>query len=235
MRSELDRIDEELVALLGRRFQMIRDVAEHKRVTGIAVMQPARVGEVFATRIRRAREAGLDPKLVERLWTTIITHACQVENAVGGIEGGELLFQGVCLDHAHVEVGDLDAACDLICSRLSFQRLGGTGRGAGGRRSAILRGGDVSLLVSERTPGPAEDRHPARIAIQVHRLAPTVAELRRRGNAVLVAPDTGNGIRVASVDLGRPVFLTVSYVERAPGASPQPSDLDCDAAADASP
>ena len=61
--------------------------------------------------MRRAGDAGLDPKLVERLWTTIITHACQIENAVGGIEGGELTFQGVSLDHARVEVDDLDAAC----------------------------------------------------------------------------------------------------------------------------
>jgi len=137
LRAELDGIDADLLKLLGRRYRTIREVAEHKRQTGIAVMQPSRVQAVLATRLQRAEQAGLDPKLVERLWTTIISHACQIENDVGGIEGGELLFQGVSLDHARVEVDDLDAACEMICSRLSFDRVkqGATGGTANARRS----------------------------------------------------------------------------------------------------
>ncbi|MCZ0963999.1 chorismate mutase family protein [Paracoccus benzoatiresistens] len=226
MRAQLDRIDAELMELLGRRFRTIRKVAEHKRLTGISVMQPSRVAEVFATRLQQARKAGLDPKLVERLWTTIITHACQVENQVGGIEGGELLFQGVSLDHARIEVDDLDAACEMICTRLSFSRVKPQGTEIQGRGAAILKGGDVTLLVSERAAPSAGDAPPACLAIQVHKLAPTVAELRRRGNSVEVRPGTGSGIGMASVCLVPPAHLEVHYVERAPGASPMPQDLD---------
>jgi isochorismate pyruvate lyase len=226
MRAELDRIDADLMELLGRRFRTIRDVAEHKRLTGIAVMQPSRVEEVFATRLQRAREAGLDPKLVERLWTTIITHACQVENAVGGIEGGELLFQGVSLDHARIEVDDLDAACEMICERLSFDRVKQPAGEGNGQGVAILKGGDVTLLVSERVAGSADDTRPAHVAIQVHKLAPTVGELRRRGNSVVVKPVTGFGIRSATVYLDRPAHLEVCYVERPPDVRPMPEDLE---------
>lgn len=236
MRAELDRIDAELVALLGRRFRMIRDVAEHKRVTGIAVMQPSRVKEVLATRLARACEAGLDPKLVERLWTTIITHACQVENAVGGIEGGQLMFQGVSLDHARVEVDDVDAACEMICGRLSFERVpfdrvpfDRVPLQGGGEDAAILKGGDVILRVSRRA-GAAGNARPADIAIQVHRLAAAVAELRRRGNPVEVGPLTGSGITgsgigMATVYLDHPAHLRVRYVERGPGAVATAEDL----------
>ena len=225
MRAELDGIDAELIELLGRRFRTIRAVAEHKRLTGLAVMQPSRVQEVLATRLRRAGDAGLDPKLVERLWTTIITHACQIENAVGGIEGGELTFQGVSLDHARVEVDDLDAACAAICRRLSFERVGqGDARADPG--AAILKGGDITLLVSERAAGPEADFRPAHVAIQVHKLAPTVSELRRRGNAVEVHPEADSGVRMATVWLGAPAHLCVHYVERAPGARPVAADLD---------
>ena len=188
MRAELDRIDADLVDLLGRRYRTIRDVAEHKRLTGIAVMQPSRVEEVLATRLQRAREAELDPRLVERLWTTIITHACQVENVVGGIEGGELLFQGVSLDHGRIEVDDLDAACEMICQRLSFDRVKQRGNESKGQGAAILKGGDVTLLVSERVAPSEGNCRPAHIAIQVHKLASTVGELRRRGNSVEVQP-----------------------------------------------
>ncbi|MFO1141718.1 MAG: chorismate mutase [Amaricoccus sp.] len=225
MRAELDGIDAELIGLLGRRFRTIRAVAEHKRQTGLAVMQPSRVQEVLATRLRRAGEAGLDPKLVERLWTTIITHACQIENAVGGIEGGELMFQGVSLDHARVEVDDLDAACAAICRRLSFERLG-QDEGSDDPDAAILKGGDITLLVSERAPGQEGDVRPAHVAIQVHKLASTVNELRRRGNSVEVNPESGSGVRMATVSLGAPAHLCVHYVERAPGARPVVADLD---------
>ena len=226
LRAELDRIDADLVDLLGRRYRTIRDVAEHKRLTGIAVMQPSRVEEVLATRLQRAREAELDPRLVERLWTTIITHACQVENVVGGIEGGELLFQGVSLDHGRIEVDDLDAACKMICQRLSFDRVKQRGNESKGQGAAILKGGDVTLLVSERVAPSEGNCRPAHIAIQVHKLASTVGELRRRGNSVEVQPESGSGIRIATVSLGAPARLCVHYVERAPGAKPAPEDLD---------
>ena len=225
LRAELDRVDTELVELLGRRFRTIRDVAEHKRLTGIAVMQPSRVEAVVATRLRRAREAGLDPKLVERLWRTIITHACQVENIVAGTEGGELLFQGVSLDHGQVEVDALDAACEMICQRLSFDRVDRSGK-TRDQGSALLRGGDVTLLVSRSAPPSGGDRPPAYLAIQVHKLDPTINELRRRGNSVEVNRDSGSGVRTATVLLGAPAHLRVRYVERGPGASPLPEDLD---------
>ncbi len=226
MRAELDRIDADLLDLLGRRFRTIRNVAEHKHRTGIAVMQPSRVQAVIATRLQRADEAGLDPKLVERLWTTIITHACQVENDVGGIEGGEMLFQGVGLDHGRIEVDDLDAACEMICQRLSFDRVPPRGNESESRGAAILKGGAVTLLLSERV-APSEDKcRPAQIAIEVHGLDPTVRELRRRGNSVEVQPESGTGVRMATVSLDAPAWLRVHYVERAPGVSLTFEDLD---------
>ena len=220
MRAELDRIDSELMELLGRRFRTIREVAEHKRLTGIAVMQPSRVEEVFATRLQRAREAGLDPKLVERLWRTIITHACQVENVVGGIEGGELLFQGVSLDHARVEVDELDAACEIICARLSFDRVKQRRNERKDEGAVILKGGDVTLLVSERVAAPAGDTRPADLAIQVHKLAPTVGDLRRRGNSVELGPENGTGIQMATVYLDHPAHLKSPLRRARPGCHP---------------
>ena len=185
MRAELDRIDADLVELLGRRFRTIRDVAEHKRLTGIAVMQPSRVEEVVATRLQRAREAGLDPKLVERLWTTIITHACQVENVVGGIEGGELLFQGVSLDHGRIEVDDLDAACEMICQRLSFDRVEAAGQREQGPRCGDPEGrgchpsGIGARRSIRRELPPGSYRHPGSQAGSNGRRAQEAWQFRR--------------------------------------------------------
>lgn len=90
LRWSLDAVDAELIELLGQRFRIIRDVAMHKRETGTPVMQPARMGEVFETRMQKAREAGLDPKLVERVWTAIISHACEIESEIVAVESASL-------------------------------------------------------------------------------------------------------------------------------------------------
>ncbi|MEQ8557506.1 MAG: chorismate mutase [Henriciella sp.] len=226
LRARLDQIDSDLIELLGLRFQTIRDVAAHKHATGIAVMQPSRIGNVFETRMERAREAGLDPKLIERLWTTIITHACQIENEVGQIEGGDLLFQGVSLDHALIEVDNLKAACEMICTRLSFDLISQSGSDTPGERVAVLMGGDVSLIVRERALPAGKNCDPATVAIQVHRLAPTVSELRQRGNTVDLTPGSMSGATMAIVHLPAPANLTVRYVERSLRAGLSPADFE---------
>lgn len=214
LRSRLDLIDSELISLLGQRFDTIRDVAEYKRDTGIAVMQPTRIGEVFTTRRQRAVQAGLDPKLVERLWTTIISHACQVENDVAKTPGGELAFQGIGFDHGLIEVDDLDTACGMICSRLSFEKVDVAGGSPSEGRTAVLRGGNVTVVAKERNEPAGEAGSPAYLAIEVHSLDATTYELKRRGNKVSDIQETDAGIRIATVHLGSPVHLVVRYVER---------------------
>ena len=81
------------------------------------------------------------------------------------------------------------------------------GGDAGRPSAAILKGGDVTLLVSERAAGPEADFRPAHVAIQVHKLAPTVSELRRRGQCRRGSPRGRLGVRMATVWLGAPAHL----------------------------
>lgn len=221
-RRSLDELDRELIALLGRRFQIIRDVANLKKETGIAVMQSGRVHDVYATRMAHARKAGLNEKLVERVWAQIMSQACQTENDVGGIEGGELLFQGTGIDHALVRVQDLEGALEQLCEFASFEILTPPA-GPAGRRVAVLRGGEVTLVLEE---GWASSEAPAYLAVSVHSVEAAMGELRKRGAEPRLREDDKAGVRMASVSLGQPCWLQIAYVECPPRTTVTPSLFD---------
>jgi len=81
-RQELDTIDAQLLAALGKRFQVIRQVAEFKKQQSIPMMQPARVKAVQQSRQELGRQHGLDSDFVSQLYTLIIQEACRVEDEI---------------------------------------------------------------------------------------------------------------------------------------------------------
>jgi 4-amino-4-deoxychorismate mutase len=79
-RDEIDHIDDRIVDLLGRRLEIVRQVAEAKKVSATPVMQPERVVEVK----RRCRMRGLAQNVrgefIEQLYQLIIDEACRIED-----------------------------------------------------------------------------------------------------------------------------------------------------------
>lgn len=71
IRAEIDRLDRELLTLMGERFAYIRRMAELKREPGEAY-DAGRVDEVLAKVAAEARRQGLDPALMESLWRRLI-------------------------------------------------------------------------------------------------------------------------------------------------------------------
>ena len=81
-RQQLNSLDEEIVRLLARRFQVCRAVAHHKHEHGIPMMQPGRVTEVKERCARMASELGMDPEFARRLYGLIIDEACRMEDEI---------------------------------------------------------------------------------------------------------------------------------------------------------
>ena len=79
-RAKLDTLDAQIVALLGQRFDVIRDVAKLKAEHGIAPILPDRIEEVVSHARAKAEKAGVDPKLVEQIYRIIIDTAVQEED-----------------------------------------------------------------------------------------------------------------------------------------------------------
>jgi len=90
-RRELNELDEQLVALLGRRFAICRRVALFKQEHGIPMMQSGRVEEVKNRAAAAAGRQGVDPKFIRALYADIIDEACRLEDE---IIGGKRVSQG---------------------------------------------------------------------------------------------------------------------------------------------
>jgi 4-amino-4-deoxychorismate mutase len=78
-RQRIDDIDDRILALLGERFAVVRDVAAFKGPRGIPAVIPARVDEVKERCADQAAGRGLDPAFVRRLFGLLIEEACQLE------------------------------------------------------------------------------------------------------------------------------------------------------------
>lgn len=81
-RSRIDDLDDRIVALLGERFAVVREVAAVKEREGIATRLPERVEEVRARNAERGAQQGLDRQFVRDLYGAIIDEACRLEDAL---------------------------------------------------------------------------------------------------------------------------------------------------------
>jgi chorismate mutase len=84
LRARLDEADRGLLNSLGERVECCRQIAHVKRRTGVPMMQPHRIELVHDRAARFAREHGLEPTFVRRLYDLIIEETCRVETFVMG-------------------------------------------------------------------------------------------------------------------------------------------------------
>jgi len=83
-RKEIDDLDKELVALLVKRYQIVRQVANLKGQYDIPSVLPDRVDEVRDNAARMAQEQGLNGEFVRNLYTMMIDYACNLEDELMG-------------------------------------------------------------------------------------------------------------------------------------------------------
>jgi isochorismate pyruvate lyase len=84
LRDEIDRIDRQVVRLLGRRLRSSIDIAKIKAARELAMRSPEREAELIAETRQDAEAVGMDPQYAEELMEVILRHsrAAQAE-AVG--------------------------------------------------------------------------------------------------------------------------------------------------------
>jgi isochorismate pyruvate lyase len=80
VRSHIDDLDTQLVALLARRQVLVEAAAGFKRDER-AVRAPDRVDQVITAVRRKAEAAGLDPAVAEAVWRSMIAAFIELELA----------------------------------------------------------------------------------------------------------------------------------------------------------
>jgi hypothetical protein len=85
LRREIDRIDEQVVALLGQRLKLADDLVALKRELKLGIRDEARERAVVNRARKRAKSAGLDPTFIESMMRLVIAHMAGAERErVGG-------------------------------------------------------------------------------------------------------------------------------------------------------
>lgn len=70
-RDEIDRIDDEIVALLGRRMEVAGRIGELKQRAGMPVVQPARYNALMARRAEEGERVGLRPEFLRKVFGAV--------------------------------------------------------------------------------------------------------------------------------------------------------------------
>ena len=79
-RERLDELDDQIVRLLGERFETCREIALYKRAHDIPMMQPGRVEQVRARYLDRGAEARLPGDFPAALFELTIDATCRMED-----------------------------------------------------------------------------------------------------------------------------------------------------------
>ena len=81
-RDQIDQIDSQLIELLAKRFEVVKQVGMYKKEHNIPPLQSTRWQEVLETRMQHARDIALDAEFVEDVWTRIHEHALKLEEVI---------------------------------------------------------------------------------------------------------------------------------------------------------
>jgi chorismate mutase len=89
-RERLDALDNQIVALLGERFDVCREIAAYKKRHDVPMMQPDRVKEVRKRYEEHAALAELPPDFITDFFALLIDATCRMEDeliAAAAVEG----------------------------------------------------------------------------------------------------------------------------------------------------
>lgn len=78
-RNQIDQIDDQLIELLAKRFEIVKQVGTYKKERNLAPLQPGRWQEVLNKRTKKAQESGLDSEFVVDVWNRIHEYALELE------------------------------------------------------------------------------------------------------------------------------------------------------------
>jgi methylmalonyl-CoA epimerase len=196
-KAEIDQLDLKILQLLGRRFELAREVATQGGEAEEGV-ESLRSTAVFERCVELGRELGLPEGLARRLYRDIIETSWRVEDELSGhgpVAGDQqpataLARSAISIDHVAIAVEDLDLAVKTFCDRFGFcvsERQ--TVRGVhSGMESAVLKAGEIKFVLVEGT-SPAsnvsqyiEHYGPGvqHVALRIDDLEAVLADLQRR-------------------------------------------------------
>lgn len=79
VRNEIDNIDKEIIRLLATRFEYVKEVVKYKDGTAKGIEAADRKTAVFRTRREWAEQNGLNPDVIEDIYTKLVQYFIEEE------------------------------------------------------------------------------------------------------------------------------------------------------------
>lgn len=87
-RSEIERIDEEIIRLINRRIGISKKIFESKRAEGKPIIDPEREKKVLSKAMDQATELNLDTGAVKSIFETLIAMSISKQQELQGKNQG---------------------------------------------------------------------------------------------------------------------------------------------------
>jgi chorismate mutase-like protein len=162
LRARIDQLDQALIAVVGERLAVCREIAEVKEHSASAVIQPERVRDVVASRRQQAIAAGIDADFAEQLFRVLLAETHRIEVAGqradaapekhAGTASSALDTVATRLDHVVVAVDDVDAARASLTGRFGFHETELAGGPADGLAAFSAGGATVVVVGAAASP-----------------------------------------------------------------------------------
>lgn len=79
IRSEIDKVDQKLLAALAARKELVEEAGEYKAKNNFKIRDPKREKEMLKTRQAFAKKLGISKKFTEQIFRAIILEAVRIQ------------------------------------------------------------------------------------------------------------------------------------------------------------
>ena len=84
LRLKIDKIDDEIINLLTRRFKTVFKIGEYKKECGKAIFQASREEFIIKKVKQVATKSGVDPEILKNIYETILKESRKFQEKVRG-------------------------------------------------------------------------------------------------------------------------------------------------------
>ena len=79
IRQAIDELDNQIIRLLGKRFQYVKEIVKYKEKNEESIVASERREAVIQSRRALAKDNGLNPDVIEELYRKLISHFIEEE------------------------------------------------------------------------------------------------------------------------------------------------------------
>ncbi|HVZ58833.1 MAG TPA: chorismate mutase [Patescibacteria group bacterium] len=79
LRTKIDKIDQELLSLIEKRVDLVREIGKIKKELDLPVKDNMRENIIIEQLIEKIENSQIDPKAIEQIWKTIFATSYKIE------------------------------------------------------------------------------------------------------------------------------------------------------------